>query len=660
MNIKPLVFLLFLLLPAYVHAGNHDISFPQDEINRAKDAIEDIRKDRPENAIAVATKIKHPDIKRVLEWAIYKSPGSPVSAHAIKAFAASNPDFPEQQSLYNQAEAMAIEHLQEKPKELIAFFKEHPPYGALAHWKLADAYFTTNQQKTKATELLKTAFHSAELLAADANDILTKYRSVLSQEDMEKRVDHLLWENQLTAAKDIIARTSGEKQKLYHARITLQESGYGVDKAVAAVPSSLKNDPGLIYDRARWRERKGYDKGAMELVLTLSDTGSSEHAAKWWKMRHRLAREALESKQYQTAYNIASHHHGKPGSIDFAESEWLSGWIATRFLRDPRKGYEHFYQMYQHVSFPISLARAAYWSARTAQKNGNKDIADKWYRLAAKHPFTFYGQLATLALDKKPQLTLPAFPTITAIDQQDYDHSSMVKAIHALIQMDELQLAKEFIDHAIETNPSAGLRALISQIGGHYKHTHLSVYAARTANQYGTALLQTGYPVYPVDYTIYSSRALAHAITLQESRFKNDAASHAGAQGLMQLMPATARRMARMLHENYRRSKLVYDPEFNVRLGSYYLKHLLDNYDGNHILAIASYNAGPGNARKWVERFGDPRQFDTIDQVIDWMEMIPFGETRNYVQRVMENMQIYRAIGGETSLMMKKDLISNR
>ncbi len=645
-----------LWLPSISLATVHDISFPKTELDKAKAAIEAIRKDKPEHAIELKNSVRDETLKRVIEWAIYKSPGSPVSAQSIVDFAKKNPTWPAEDTLLERAEdALAKSHSSDT-KSTTKFFENYPPQSAIAKWKFAQAIFKQNKQSKQAVELLKQAWQSAKLNRSDAKDFLNQHKKDLSEKDHIARISNLLWENKISAANDIMHLVPKAYRTLFNARIALQQSSYGVDSAVSAVPANLVNDAGFLYDRIRWREKKDLYSGAISLLKQMKDSGKHPYSSLWWNMRKRLVREALEHKEYSNAYHIVSNHNAIEGGVEFAESEWLSGWIATRFLHKPRKGYEHFFKMYHHVNYPISLARASYWAARTAEINGNADIAQRWYKVAAEHPITFYGQLAVAKLSKKPTLTLPSTAEPSRDDLASYKNSSLVRAIHALMQMKEHGLAKDFMLHSIENTNSSGLKNLIGQIGEYYDQPFLSVYTARTAANTGTPLIRSGYPILPLDYRMHCPRELAHAITLQESRFEPTATSHAGAQGLMQLMPETARRMSRDLRLNYHRSKLIYDPEYNVQLGSGYLKHLLNVYDNTPILAIAAYNAGPGNVRKWLRTYGDPREFKSVEEVIDWMEMIPFSETRNYVQRVIENMQLYRRLSGNELLEIEQDI----
>lgn len=662
-NVVYLLYLFLLCQPLQAMANPHEFNFPKDELAIAAEAIEAIRNSHPKEAITKAARLKNATIKQVVEWAIYKSPESPVSAEAILSFANDHSHWPEQDGLALRAEEAFLRNVKNSDANrdtIIAFFEKNAPQTSTAKWRFGDALHLKNHKNPHASALVIEAYISAKLSREDAAKLCQQYQSTLTREHHVARIENLLWENKISASKDILPLVSKQHQSLFNARIALQQSSSGVYNAVAAVPATLKQEPGFIYDRVRWREKKDLEESAITLLKTIEDTGKLPYSHLWWNLRKRLIRDALERKHYQSAYNLAAKHRATEGGIEFAESEWLAGWVAARFLRDPRTGYEHFYKMYHHVSYPISLARAAYWAGKTARINGNDDIASRWFKLASSHTLTFYGQLALTELSDKPTLKLPAKTSFSSSDETTYRKSDLVKAIHALIQMEELDLAQNFIIHAIKHFDSAGMRTLISQIGQHYKQAHLSVYAARTADQEGTTIIQNSYPLLPADYQIHTSRELAQGITLQESRFESRVTSHAGAQGLMQLMPATARRMARSLHLHYRRSKLVYDPAYNVRLGSQYLKHLLEQYDNAPVLAIAAYNAGPGNVRKWVKNFGDPRTFETVEQVVDWIELIPFAETRNYVQRVLENKHVYRSLKGEETLLIKNDLVSRR
>jgi soluble lytic murein transglycosylase len=326
-------------------------------------------------------------------------------------------------------------------------------------------------------------------------------------------------------------------------------------------------------------------------------------------------------------------------AVALADAEFLAGWVALRRLGDPAAAYEHFTQLYANVRMPISRARGAYWAGRAADERGMTDIAKRWFASATEHGTTFYGQLA----GQRTLAARPAFapePQPTAEDVADFDRKELVRAVRMLSELGRGDLAKPFL---LRLGASAGTpvqHKLITTLAETADWLDVAAASARRASADGTILLASAFPVIQVKHKGVAEPPLVLAIARQESAFDKAAVSRADARGLMQLMPATAKDMAKSLSMRFSADRLLTDPNYNLTLGQAYLDKLLDSFDGSYLLALAAYNAGPARVRQWLETYGDPRA-GTID-VVDWIEAIPFGETRNYIQRVLENLQVYR------------------
>jgi soluble lytic murein transglycosylase len=313
--------------------------------------------------------------------------------------------------------------------------------------------------------------------------------------------------------------------------------------------------------------------------------------------------------------------------------------------------------MYDKVRFPVSKARAAYWAGRAAERAGDRNAAESWYNTGSAYPTAFYGQLSALKQHGTAPLRIPAAPRITGDEQQRFDQSDLAQAVTIVSRMGRNDLASRLISGMIESAQSADDAAMIAALGKEIGHSFLSVRGAKKALQYHNAvLLKTGYPSPKTPYDAAVERPLLLAITRQESEFDPSAKSPAGALGMMQLLPSTARETAKKYGLGYALPRL-YEPDYSWTIGSLYLNRMIDNYNGSYVMAIAAYNAGPGNVRKWVRLFGTPG--NDIDKAVKWIEMIPFSETRNYVQRVLENLQLYRyalAEGESPKLKLGEDL----
>jgi soluble lytic murein transglycosylase len=347
---------------------------------------------------------------------------------------------------------------------------------------------------------------------------------------------------------------------------------------------------------------------------------------------------------------------------DFADAEFVAGWLSLRYLDEPARALEHFTRLVDGVSYPVSVSRGRYWQGRAAEAMGQANDAERYYRLAAVHQTAFYGQLAIARLGDTapPLLDLPPSPVPTEADAIAFESRPVARALRLLAEQGEDYLFRVFIYHLDDELEDAADSLLLAQLAQDYGYLRQGVRAAKAASYRWNILPEVSYPVIdlpPPSGRIEPEPALVHAIIRQETEFDPRAISGAGARGMMQMMPATARQTARRLGLPYRYEALTYDAEYNMRLGRYHLQEVIDEFDGSYILAMAAYNAGGHRARRWIEDYGDPRSPD-VDP-IDWMESIPFSETRNYVQRVLENVQVYRwrfGDGGAVPLEIEVDL----
>ena len=370
---------------------------------------------------------------------------------------------------------------------------------------------------------------------------------------------------------------------------------------------------------------------------------ASQHSAKWWGELHVNAREAIQDGNYRTAYNLVSGTGLSSGS-EFADAEWLAGWLALRFNKEPAKALTHFQKMDKGVSRPISASRAKYWLGRAYEALGDNVSAYRQYKLAASYPETFYGQLGLAKIDSTPVLTLKDVQPDTSADKAAFENDELVRAMKVLADLGEEGLLRSFAAREQELHPSAARTKLLAQFLTDAGFRAVSVRVAKQASYTGLNLLSYTHPVISLPSYRGPGPAPEPAYVLglirQETEFDSDAVSSAGARGMMQLRPATARKTSQFAGLSYRPNDLLTDPSYNMQLGMTELAMRQQDWRGSMILAAAGYNAGPGNAKKWVNQFGDPTS-GNVD-VIDWIEKVPFSETRNYIQRVLENTQVYR------------------
>lgn len=586
------------------------------------------------SALGLIGAATNPVLADVLTWRALQQPSSTADFTTIAAFMAKHPDWPHLGRLQQKAEA-ALDGTQ-APALLLAWFTDNPPQTG--HGKLALAFALKATGKTdEAKATARDAWLTETFNRDDEERLLATFGQTLSTDDHIRRTDHLLWNDHTVSAERMLPRIDSAHGKLFKARMALMARQNGVDGLVDSVPAQLQSDPGLLYERMHWRRRKGlYDRAA---EIFDSPNANKGDPAKWWQDRAVLTRHYLEDGHISKAYKIASKHGMKDGS-GFAEAEWLSGWIALRFLNESAVALRHFEAMYHSVSTPISQGRGAYWAGRAAEALGHKDDARRWYETAAAQSTTYYGQLAASRLGTSYRIEIPSAPEPTDADRAAFQGNDMVKVVRALAAIDRLEDTRPFLYRLNEDAATPGQNRLAADLAVEIGRLDLAVSLSRRAALKGVHLLDTAYPLPRLAIPDQPEAALVLSLIRQESNFHSGAISRVGARGLMQLMPATARQVAKAESISHTPGALTEDPDHNVALGSAYMAELLGRFRGSYPLAIAGYNAGPGRPARWVDEYGDPRNGE-IDPV-DWVELIPFSETRNYVQRVMESLLIYR------------------
>ena len=589
-----------------------------------------------DRARALTDRLDDPLLAKTLTWFHLTERRSGGRYADYLAFLRENPDWPRQQHLRHRAEGLMPAKL--SAPDVRRFFAHQPPVSAYGAERYADALSAAGL-RDRARALLRETWLTGHFPAADDRRFAERYADLLSAELQRARLDRLIWDGRLAAAARQAARVDPAHRALAQARLRLARMESGVDAAIAAVPPELRPHPGLIYERARWRQRKG--RHADVVALLDPPIADAPHAAQWWRMRHWAARRALDQGDISVAYRIAAHH-GLDSGLGFAEGEWLAGWIALRWLREPATALPHFTRLYHGVTTPVSRARGAYWAGRAAEAGGEAEDARLWYETAARNLSTYYGQLAAERLSADFFLALPLPPEPTAVAARAFAADELVRAVKTLARHGHAHRIDPLFDALVDRAITRERAHLTADLAANLGRPDLAVRAARQVRRKGIILPDHLYPVIQLparaDFAA-TTEPLVLAIVRQESGFDPTAVSRAGARGMMQLMPATAREMARSLDLDPDRHSLD-DPAFNLLLGSAYIDRLVRRYDGSLVLAVAAYNAGPGRVSGWLNRYGDPRAAN-IDPV-DWVETLPFAETRNYIQRVFEGLTVYR------------------
>jgi len=611
------------------------------DISKAKSALKAIKVGKWKTANANIGKLRDPLAKKIFDWLAILDPKHDVGFAAARKFVEENPKWPNSFLLRRRAEESMGTRLSDDA--VLEWFESRTPASSDGLMKLGSALLKTGQ-KEKAVELLRQTWRDGNFGRKQERQFYRSYRKHLTYKDHQERIDRLIWSDRYHPARRMLRYLKKHDRYLPEARLALMRKRGGVDRAISKIPSHQLKDLGFIYERLRWRRRKGRYLEARELLENLPD--DLPYPNKWWRERSYLAREALKDGHITEALRLITNHGLREGAA-FAEAEWLIGWINLRFLQEAEPALKHFNTMYEGVSYPISEARGAYWAGRAAEKLGKKKLAKDWYKAAANHPTTYYGQLSVKKLGKKADLNLPPQITPTTSEQAEFSKNELAGAIVRLKAMGLEDHLPTFIRALDRFRSTPGWRALTASLAMKVGRADQSVYVAKKVLQDGQGFVTEGYPLLKIPKKSPEA-ALVLAVIRQESRFSPTAKSHAGARGLMQIMPATARRVAKSIRVRYSKSKLLSDPKYNIRLGRHYLDGLVGKYDGTYLLALAAYNAGPHRVNRWIKEYGDPRK-PQIDP-IDWAEKIPFKETRNYVQRVLENLNVYRAKFGVTHL----------
>jgi len=593
---------------------------------------------RWKTAHRLAAKADDPLPAKILLWLHYSQPAPGVTFETLTAFIEANPEWPRRNDMLRNAEHAISSRTPDE--DVLAWFAKYPPQTGTGKQRLAEIKLKKGEEKA-GLALLREAWISGRFPSRQERNFLRRHRKKLTRTDHAARLDRLLWDRQRRGARRMMRRVDGGQRALAHARLALMEFAGGVDGAIARVPAALRDDPGLVFERVRWRRRKNFPIRASELLLPpsppIEDIGP--RPKKWWAERHMIARRLLGKGHMSEAYKLA-RDHGQTDRGAAAEAENLAGWIALTQLADPETALVHFKRLHEMVRFPVSIARGAYWAARAAGELGQTAEAQAWYADAARFPNTYYGHLATLAIGETTAPALPRQARPTWAESRTFEKRELVRAVMLLAQLRERDRLRPFFRALTDAATTPEEHALIAALARKSGRRDMAVASAKRAARVGVPLVRENYPIVTVPGHVKVERALQFAIIRQESQFDPEAISHAGARGLMQLMPATARKVAAKKRMRYSRRRLTRDPDFNVTLGTAYMAELLDIYKGSYVLAIAAYNAGTPRVRRWIRNFGDPRHAEV--NVVNWVESIPFTETRNYVQRVMEGVQVYR------------------
>lgn len=630
-------------------------SAPTPDAAVLRQAIDRYRAGDVEGGDRVRASITDGAARALSEWVAIRSVSS-LGFYRIAEFLRSNPDWPLSPLLRRRAEEALL--ADRKPPAIVrAFFATQRPATPAGKLALAIA-FRADGLERDASAIVRESWREDTFGREFEAKLLDNFPDVVAQADHRYRMERFIFKQNWDAATRVAAFAGKDYIVLVKARRAVEDRSSKAGVALDAVPASLRSDTSYLFARAQNLRRIDKAGEAAKVVAKASrNPDVLVDGDEWWVERRMIARKLLDNGDPKTAYEVV-RNPGAKSNEKRIEANFHAGWIALRFMNDPVLAAGHFADAAKIAETPISIARSAYWQGRAAEAAGQTDDALRFFERAAGHSITYYGQLARAKLGED---RLPLRPPAILDDpgRAAFENLATTKSIRLLKAAGASDLTLPlFVDLALRLNSASQLNA-VGDLAAEYRDPRALLVVGKAAVQRGFPLDLHAYPTIgiPAFETIGTpvEKAMVYAIARQESAFDPRAQSGVGARGLMQLMPATARRTAQRFGVNFDQDRLLDDPAYNAKLGSAHLGELMQDWKGSYILAFASYNAGGGNVKKWIDTYGDPRS-PAIDPV-DWVERIPFAETRNYVQRVMENLQVYRnRLGERRALLIESDL----
>ena len=608
----------------------------------------------PAAATVAAYALPDPIDIKIVDWLVATSGSDAVPASRILTISQKLHDWPGQGLLRLRYEqAVAREDL--APADVIKALGASPPSSDSATIALAQAYVANGRPKD-AVALVRSFWRTEDISQANEKTVLSEFGDLLTAADHKARMDRLLYEGRSDEALRVAALLGKDQIALAKAVVSTIKNRKTAYKELTALPGSVRDDPLALYSRIQALRRAEKTDDAANLILSAPrDAGKLVDPDAWWIERRLISRALIEDGEAKLAYRVVTGHSAESATYR-AEAEFHAGWYALEFLHDPTTAANHFAEIATISTMPLSLSRAEYWMGRAAAAAGDKAGATVHFKRAGAYPTTFYGQLALARLgNTQLRLSQPPAPGTDARDR--FANRELVKVIRHLEAAGRESSVGLFYRHLADTlkDPAEiSLLAAMAATDGQYQ-TALQI--GKTAAVRGMPVETLAFPTSAIPAATKTpkvEKSVVYAIARQESAFNPAAISRAGARGLLQLMPTTAKQVAKNLGMPYSKTRLTSDAAYNATLGAAHLGDLVDDFGGSYVLTFAAYNAGASRVAQWVKQHGDPR--DPKIDVVDWIEMIPFTETRNYVQRVMENLQVYRARLGEPALVIEADL----
>ncbi|NDB83809.1 MAG: lytic transglycosylase domain-containing protein [Alphaproteobacteria bacterium] len=619
--------------------------------------ISSIAKEYQKGNLSKATQLsrhyKYRYLHTYLRGAEFLEKDNNASFESIANFLTSNPDVPQREELAKKIESKISSSTNKSA--IIKWFshnKPKTPNGFVHYYKASKGRIKNKEAFEK---IVKNAWIFGSLSKKEADDFYERYKSILTQSDHVDKISEFLWNDKVENAVQLMYLVDKDYQKAFKAWISIIQNKPNVESAFHQVRGSYRYMPGLLYAYLKLHKKS---EPTQELIaLHLKSPKNTARSKEWWGIKNYLARELIDRKMFNDAYRIVSSHSNLENKADLVDAEWLSGWLALRFLNNPELAKKHFKLVIDVSKTSISKSRGYYWQARSYQDLGGQETAESLYKKAARRSHTYYGMLASVELGRK-ELRLPSPPIITQEDKIALNKNQYAQIAQFFSLTDKKSLLKKYAKQAFASAKTTGEIALL--YGKLRKNLDLRwrVEISKLASQYGYLVVEDSFPT---PYKIPRNRineAYVYATIRQESNFDTKGLNETGREdGLMQIIPSTEKKLCNELGIKYK-PKRITDPEYNIKLGIYYLSKEFAK-TGSYIKTSSEYNAGP-ISNSWSERFGDPSSMD-LKGVIDWIELIPFHVTRTYVQRVIENMQIFRyALTRSNKLRIAEDLLASK
>jgi soluble lytic murein transglycosylase len=622
------------------------------DLSATKQAIDLAHKGRLDEATSVAGNIADPVARKLVEWVILRSDEAELDFPRFAAFIAANPSWPGVVFLRKRAEA-ALWQQQPPPRTVIEFFRSDAPHTAKGRFALARALLAEGD-RAGAQALVRDAWRKDGFSADVETQARIGFAGLIGAADDKARMDARMDAEDDDAGLRAARELGGIEAVVAKARAAVINKAAKAKALLEAVPAAAQHDAGYMLSRIQWLRRADKIREAGQWMLAAPrDPNQLGDLDQWWVERRLIARKLLDLGDAHAAYQVAAGAAPPTNDNYRGEQQFTAGWIALRFLREPAAALAHFAHVADGASNPITLARAYYWQGRAAETLGRGQDARGYYEEAARYATAYYGQLARARLGIDA-VTLRSLPEPSA----EHRRLEIARALEILYAIDERDLAATLAAEVGDKATDVAALTTAAEITTHHNDARATLLIGKAALGHGLPLERYAFP----DFGIPNYQQIGPAVDLcvvysivrQESAFNPKVVSGANAIGLMQVTPAAGRDTARRFNVSFDRHRLMADVAYNAQLGTAEIGNELASWRGSYILAFVAYNAGPRRAREWIEQYGDPR--DPKIDPIDWIERIPISETRNYVQRVLENMQVYRARLGDPRLMIEADL----